>query len=98
MATAAQLRRRITAARRKVERARAAEAAALDELGRALADMPRAPRGGRLEPGAISMEEMAELAGLGSRQAVYAAIRRVEKSPPVKKSTDSYTAKGRRRR
>lgn len=76
--TAAEARRRIKAARRKVERARADEDGALTELGRALADAPKRPHGGKVPEGTLTVDELAKLAGVTSRQAVYDLIRRAE--------------------
>jgi hypothetical protein len=68
---------RIKAARRKVERARADESEAMIELGRALAAAPRQPKGDR-QPRTFSVDELAGLAGVKSRQAVYDLIRKAE--------------------
>lgn len=68
---------RIKAARRKVERARADESEALTELGLALADAPRQPKGQRVA-GTFTMDELAKLAGVETRQAVYGLIRRAK--------------------
>lgn len=78
MTDVAEARRRITAARRKVDRARAAEATALLKLGRALAQAPRQAVGSRGGTASLSVDALAQLAGVTTRQAVYDLIRRAQ--------------------
>jgi hypothetical protein len=72
-------RREITTARRRAERARGAAREAEVDLARAVARAPRGGRGPRAK-GAdyLTVDELAELAGLESRQGVYDLIARAE--------------------
>lgn len=71
-------RREIAAARRERERAQQREREATLRLARALAAAPRRIGGGRPPAGTLTVDELAELAGLESRQGVYNLIEKAE--------------------
>jgi hypothetical protein len=70
--------RAIRAARFERERAQARERDATVKLGRALAAAPRRKGRGTPPAGTLTVDELAELAGLPNRQAVYDAINAAE--------------------